>query len=1264
MTRAIKVMFALWVILIVILVGLAGYVQFNADVQSGSLLRQAAPRLLLGGGQSHVTLTRLAQPVVTCPPSRRATNIVLLIDQSGSMADNDAMSAALLAASQFVSTVDLNATRVAVLFFNEGTTLAQSSTQDGLLLQNILEQPVTPDGGTDIAHALIEAQSVLNMAQAPATAVPIIILLTDGGSDPQAATQTAQTLKDGGVRLITISLLTEDSNPDLLRVLASSSTDYYETPAPANLQGIYAGLAEEINTAVAFNVTITETIKPGLTVITDSLQPAGNVAGNQIIWELPNLSQEEAQFSYVVGASRWGFYTLNEEDTTMSYTDCIAGAVTTNLAGGLALLVLPPIWLLAVVALLPLLPMVLMAWFKRPKTVPASTQPEPVKPVEPEPPPDPYPAWLKRLDDNRKTLVAAEMATTTDELTPTIIIGIGPAGRVVLSQVAQTLRARYAGRLPAMVRLLQIDVQPKGVVGLSLDCPDYLEPEEWVLLQPDLAEITRTVQRNPADWPHLAWYEATAAVDYGRARGRIALFNDLKSGADRSIVWQSITRAAAKLQRPRLRLVGSTFDDVSSGMLVDVAWLIQLFTGSQVDVELWLTDSFNQPWSSRLPNPRQLIPVNEQKERSLATLRELERFQCNLPVPFHYVTTGHIQTQFRSVATAAVVQTLFLFTPVNDQTSPDDHLGTISDSLLAALHTQAQQALNQHLSRTGARASELTNKQGMGMVCSLGAYAIRMPLGLLEEALTWRMVYELLFEERVGLLPQRRLLLDGTYEPLDLADLSDNPAQRREAAERFVWQYRRRWQTPDFFYALAHHTGDLLNGEGSGVEPSLARVGGLPKAIRWLEAVRNQLNIEGQSQTAQIVNSLRQQLDEWQTFLLEAALPFVEQKWAQSRHTLAQLSKQGGRQWAIPSGLEWPIYQQRIRGWIDALPLTFAIEPLARAAQRFGWSLTYHENHRQWRANFWLPPGEFVWNGPDSLGDTHRFVPLKEARPFLQQLYHLVVPLSRYRAGAQLALDHAERLDKQLWLDWAVPRLPFNETDAGRLMNPTGGVSELSILVAPKLDRSFALEQELENTPNKPKVTLCPVEDESSVILLRVRDRIPLQTYEQGYGDEAWRNQFVPGGLYVWRGEQLAAALEGDRRLGPLFVGWLEQDARLVDLFARAYLFSLLELRGSRLELPGLGDWSGGAVGVGLGNLFSADSENWPDTFLRPERRARALEGLAQALDAAQKEIWRNPGKRIYLRQAEEKLLTPLMNSQDGRERDLAIYLLGIIKKL
>ena len=733
-------------------------------------------------------------------------------------------------------------------------------------------------------------------------------------------------------------------------------------------------------------------------------------------------------------------------------------------------------------------------------------------------------------------------------------------------------------------------------------------------------------------------------------------------------MWRGLSRVAYKLRKPHLRLVGSTFDDTSSGMLVDIAWLMQSITNSQVDVELWLCGPLQEDWSARLVNPRQRVRVKDQETRTLATLRELERFQRNAAIPFYYVSAVNIQTQLHSQSEAAVIQTMFLFIPDKGQTV-DDHLSNIADGLMAIVYKEAQLAVDQHLVRTKARAGALTNRDGMGMVCSLGAFAIRMPLGILEEALAWRLVYELLFESQIGLLPISELQKDGSYQSRTPNDLPDDPMKRREEAEIFVGRFRRRWQSQDFYYALTRHLSDILNGEIGETPPLLARVGGVVRARRWLESVRNALNLEGELEMARLINQLLEQIEEQQT-LLEELEPKVRNKWQAAREKLARLKQQQGRHWAIDEDLEWSEYQKRVRSWTsnssDNLSPESLLRSAQRSAQRFGWHVNYHEGQCEWQVAFWLPAIDYVWPGMEEAGDVEEFVqPLSQESQLLQRLLALAEPLVRNRKAADLALNVAKQQDTRLLLNRAEPRLVIDGMSASRLLDMVGGVAEQTILIAPKSDEARNLQQALQQTPEKANVTLCETDDQTTVTILRVRDRVPLSTCTI-YNEETWLNSFVLSGLYVWRGEQLAALAEAGQRLSPQFVGWLEQDARLVDLFARAYLFSLLETVGRHeLWLPGIDAWPGKNVGEGLANLLGQDEANWPVVFLNPRRRETSLNELENAVRNNQEKIWKDPkmGRRTYQRRVEEQLVQPLAASSDQREKDLAIYLQAIMKQ-
>jgi hypothetical protein len=691
---------------------------------------------------------------------------------------------------------------------------------------------------------------------------------------------------------------------------------------------------------------------------------------------------------------------------------------------------------------------------------------------------------------------------------------------------------------------------------------------------------------------------------------------------------------------------------------------MQLITSRQVDVELWLCGPVNVDWPARLLEPRQLIRRDEQRARTLATLRELERFERNQTAPFHYVPARHIQTQFYQMSTAAVIQTLYLFSPLDERTTLDDHLATMADALLAALHIPVQQQIAQHMSRTAVKANAMINHDGRGMVSSLGAYSVRFPRGWLDEALIWRAVLDILFEERIGLHPVLSLTSSGDYVEFDPDDVPDDAVARRQSAEAFVSRFRDYYDNDDIVYALARQTTERLNGEGGGL-PALNRVGALGRTRRWLQLVRNLIAQQtAAGRVISLINDLDRQLREWQEFLEREMRPAVELRYQAARQQLTQLSQQTGRKWSLTNALEWPAYKERIRNWLAAEPAGGGADPLVRGAQRVGWFIKYDEVGPRLTVQLWAPRGDFVWTDEADV-DPPAFLLPREADLTARRLYRLFAPLAAVRSTRTQILELAGSVSAQDWLERASPRLAIDSTKAGKDMGVAGGVGERVILVAPKSAEAVDLRDNLRNAPTKPTVELCETDDFSSITVMRVRDRVPLATCTGLYDDAAWVETFVPPGLYVRRGEQRAAEIESGARLGAAFVGWLEEDPALVDLYAHAFLFGLFSRPDdNELELPGIGVWPGHTPGDGLANLFSADESRRPPNLVDPHRREEARQELARAIHDRQADYWREPGRREYLRFASQELLPDLFRSRDLHDKNLAIYLQGIIRKL
>jgi len=69
-----------------------------------------------------------------------------------------------------------------------------------------------------------------------------MILLSDGNSDASAATAAANSAKSAGIRIFTIAL--GSANTSLLSSLASSPDDAFVAPDPADLDTVYANIAQ------------------------------------------------------------------------------------------------------------------------------------------------------------------------------------------------------------------------------------------------------------------------------------------------------------------------------------------------------------------------------------------------------------------------------------------------------------------------------------------------------------------------------------------------------------------------------------------------------------------------------------------------------------------------------------------------------------------------------------------------------------------------------------------------------------------------------------------------------------------------------------------------------------------------------------------------------------------------------------------------------------------------------------------------------------
>ncbi|MDQ0195468.1 vWA domain-containing protein [Paenibacillus wynnii] len=167
-------------------------------------------------------------------------DVVLVIDDSGSMLQSDPNNSRYTAAQALVQRMDKD-NQVAVLTFSDIASVAQPMTSlakpaDIERVTSAIASLQTTEGGTNISGALSEAMSVINGDEA-ADRGAMVILLSDGFSEFDTSRELQDYL-DRGVKVNTIGLgLDDPSGSYLLQDIATTTGGQYYDVTDANLLG-------------------------------------------------------------------------------------------------------------------------------------------------------------------------------------------------------------------------------------------------------------------------------------------------------------------------------------------------------------------------------------------------------------------------------------------------------------------------------------------------------------------------------------------------------------------------------------------------------------------------------------------------------------------------------------------------------------------------------------------------------------------------------------------------------------------------------------------------------------------------------------------------------------------------------------------------------------------------------------------------------------------------------------------------------------------
>jgi uncharacterized protein YegL len=288
-----------------VLIGLI--LPYTTDAQASSLVsveKSLSDNNAINGGVVDVTLkvkgTPADAPIIT--PS----DVVLIIDKSGSMQTDNRLEAAKNAAKEFIDLMDLTKHQVGIVDFSTSVGSYNLSTDAEAAKSHI--DSITLGGNTKTGDAVRKATELLSSHRDDAQ--PTIVILTDGAADSSSdALAAAKAAKDAGIIFYSIALLGPNENPDLsapnqlLKNMSTTADHHHFVLGSVGLDKVYKKIVEQIGIASAYNVRITDTVSSEFEIVEGSYDnniPKPTVNGNTLVWDLKELKSNELTFTYQI----------------------------------------------------------------------------------------------------------------------------------------------------------------------------------------------------------------------------------------------------------------------------------------------------------------------------------------------------------------------------------------------------------------------------------------------------------------------------------------------------------------------------------------------------------------------------------------------------------------------------------------------------------------------------------------------------------------------------------------------------------------------------------------------------------------------------------------------------------------------------------------------------------------------------------------------------------------------------------------------------
>lgn len=253
-------------------------------------------------------------------------DVVLAIDSSSSMRDNDPQVDRIRAAQNFIKIMDPSKDRFGLVSWDSGIDIIEPLTNNVSKIISRLKD-INSEGDTNLDNALKASIDLLTDGES--SSKKIILFLSDGvGSYTPSTTPDSQVNHaiDENITIYTIGLnvANSDAKPLLKDIALATGGKYYDSPDSSSLEDLFEEIGKSLTNSAGTNVRLQYSMPSDLIIGNYSIEPDNiTTDGNESVmdWYLGTISIGDVKnITFNISSSNIGTFKLGSERSSVDFT--------------------------------------------------------------------------------------------------------------------------------------------------------------------------------------------------------------------------------------------------------------------------------------------------------------------------------------------------------------------------------------------------------------------------------------------------------------------------------------------------------------------------------------------------------------------------------------------------------------------------------------------------------------------------------------------------------------------------------------------------------------------------------------------------------------------------------------------------------------------------------------------------------------------------------------------------------------------------------